>query len=288
MKTTAKVIEDSNFNNMRLTTLELNFPRVCLSQFNTHRVFSRNTSSSRAIPTWKLIKEVRQNMFVPSYWGKNQSGMQAKQELGRFRRFVCRNLWKLAGHTACNIAWLMMKFGLHKQLTNRIIEPFSWTKVIVSSTEWENYLTLRNHPDAQPEIKELAECVEKALKNSVPKTLKNDEWHLPYVTEQEREKYPLFTCIKISVARCARVSYKTTDGRVSIIEKDSKLYDRLVGSVPIHASPAEHQAVGLTSKVYEKYQGNFKGFCQFRKILEAKMNGESNKLISSIFDFKRI
>jgi thymidylate synthase ThyX len=162
--------------------------------------------------------------------------------------------------------------------------------VIMTATELDNFFELRDHPDAQPEIHELARQMREAVNGYSYDKLKIDEWHLPYVKSLEKEKFSLYKCIQISVARCARVSYLTHDGQISKPDDDVKLYERLVGSKPLHASPAEHQAsplMDMQNNPFAKYQGNFFGWMQFRKILEDKMNGYNNKAITTIFNFNR-
>ena len=87
-----KVIADSiSESGKRITTFQLKYPRFIHSEVMTHRVFSRNASSSRAIPVKKMIEQVRNNPAMPIHWGANQSGMQAKNELNEcFRKEVGR------------------------------------------------------------------------------------------------------------------------------------------------------------------------------------------------------
>lgn len=270
--TYAKMIEDSiSSDGIRISSIECRFPRIILSEQNTHRQLSRNTSSSRAIPVKKLIKDVKSGMFVPSYWGKAQPGMQAHEELTGWRRWAAKKLWTSTGHLACNVALLLNKIGLHKQIANRMIEPWSYVTVLVTSTHWTNYLSLRNHPDAQPEINELAGLIYEELKNSEPRLLQSGEWHTPYVLDNERAELSQDDLIKISVARSASTSYQTVDGKVMTKERALALYDKLLGAVPLHASPAEHQATPDT-KTRGKWKnptqhGNFSGWIQFRKTL---------------------
>lgn len=272
---TAKVIEDSvaKGNGVRLTTLQLQYPRFIHAEFMTHRVFSRNASSSRAIPVAKVIEQVRNDPAMPIHWGKNQPGMQANEELqGDEREQVIRQ-WKIAAERAADSANIMNMLGVHKQVANRILEPFQYMHVIVTATEWLNFFDLRAHPDAQPEIHALALTMRAAFDQSKPTMLREDEWHMPYVTRQERlENYGnVDLLLKISAARCARVSYLTHDGQTPSIEKDVALYDRLVGSVPLHASPIEHQATPMVGKgSAELWSGNFRGWLQHRKMVESQ------------------
>lgn len=268
-----KVIEDSvNTAGVRLTTLQLRYPRFIHAEFMTHRVFSRNASSSRAIPVAKMIEQVRNEPAMPIHWGQNQPGMQANAEVADIQG--AKDLWMNA---ATSIAWLagqMNNVGLHKQVANRILEPFQFISVVVTATEWDNFFLLRNHADAQPEIKYLAQLMQVAMTISIPvprsttidSFCKEQEWHLPYVSVEERklnsdEPYLL---ARASSARCARVSYLTHDGKIPSVLKDLELYSRLVGSVPIHASPTEHPAQVAKDHKTEKWYKNFRGWKQHR------------------------
>lgn len=265
----AKIILDSiSPNGVRLTTFELKYPRFILAEFNTHRVFSRNSSSSRAIPVLKLIKDIISDPVYPVYWGENKPGMQAEEELKGIKLILAKSVWKVASLFAVGFAYTLTKLGLHKQIANRIIEPWMHTKTIVSATEWNNFFSLRCHKDAQPEIHELAVKMKDAYDNSKPRFINYNEWHLPYITDDERNLYSISDLIKMSVARCARVSYLTHDGQLPNIEKDFELYDRLVGSVPIHASPSEHQASPL--KIFDS-NNNFSGWLQHRTQIQNKI-----------------
>lgn len=269
---TAKVIEDSIAEHgVRLTTLQLCYPRFIHAEFMTHRVFSRNASSSRAIPVAKMIEQVRTNPAMPIHWGKNQPGMQANEELTGQALETMMRAWQQAAREAAATAEFMDKHGLHKQVANRILEPFQYMHVIVTASEWENFFDLRAHPDAQPEIHALALVMREAMKASTPKMLRDGEWHLPYVKLLERTRHFGDTdlLLKVSAARCARVSYLTHDGQEPSIEKDVALYERLVGGVPLHASPIEHQATPFPDA--DMWSGNFRGWLQNRKIVESSI-----------------
>jgi thymidylate synthase ThyX len=271
----AKVIADSiNALGHRLTTLQLVYPRFIHSEFMTHRVFSRNASSSRAIPVAKMIEQVRTNPAMPIHFGKNQAGMQASEQFEGYDKTWCEIMWIKAANSAADIAEEMMRFNLHKQVANRILEPFQHIHVVMTATEFTNYMELRAHPDAQPEIHELAIKMQEAMDKSKPiergldATDKNN-WHLPYVTDEERMANSLEDLLKVSPARCCRVSYLKHDGSASLIADDIALCERLAGSRPIHASPFEHQAV---SGIDKKLNGNFEGWHQYRKTIEASFN----------------
>lgn len=256
-----------------ICTMQLCYPRFIHSEFLTHRVFSRNASSSRAIPVAKMIKQVRENPAMPVHWGANQPGMQAHQELEGQDAVTAMRAWKRAANEAADTAEFMEKMGVHKQVANRILEPFQFIHVIVTATEWRNFFELRDHEDAQPEIRVLARLMRDAMKASIPRMRMDDPsqaeyWHLPYVLDEERNamQNEPGLLIKLSGARCARVSYLTHDGTKPDVEKDLALYDRLVGGVPLHASPVEHQAHPTSS--WSK-SGNFVGWMQYRQVLES-------------------
>lgn len=300
----------------RLAALKLRYPRFIHAEFMTHRAFSRNASSSRAAPTSKLLAEVRSDDLraAPIFWGKNQSGMQAEEELSRDApnpsgssawgeglgwvtspRDRAVTAWRIAALAAADSAEHMAGLGAHKQIVNRILEPFTHINVVCSFTDFANFEALRCHPAAQPEMRALAEAMRDALNASEPFGLRPGEWHLPFVdTETWKEievkcgfagfsggphSEEVQLALKTSVARCARVSYESFEtGKRSTIEEDLRLYDKLVGAAPIHASPAEHQATpdqceqyGLLNSDYRWFHphqhGNFTGWIQYRKTL---------------------
>lgn len=282
----AKVIADSiSEAGKRITTMQVKFHRFILPEFNTHRVFSRNFSSSRAIPTSKLIEQVRNDPATPVHWGKNQPGMQAAEELTGTDLELAQSEWRVAAYLAGDVAEKMAGLGVHKQIVNRILEPFLWSTGIVTSTEWDNFFELRAHEDAQPEIHELAIKMRDARNNSIPQLLKEDEWHLPYISDNEKNdqffkiEANRFMLQKISAARCCRVSYLKHDGSAPDISDDLALFQRLAGSVPLHASPLEHQAAPATySSGWDNPagHGNFHGWIQYRKVWERVMYLETN------------
>lgn len=282
---TAKIIEDSiSTVGKRITTLQLTYPRFIHAELMTHRAFSRNASSSRAIPVKKMVEMVRNEPAMPIHWGANQPGMQAKEQLTGEEADCAKELWLIAANFAADTAAEMNDLSLHKQVANRILEPFQHIHVVLTATEFSNWFNLRAHPDAQPEIQELAMQMGDVMYRNEPKLVLPGQWHLPYVTEEERNdgffKANLDNAVllrKISAARCCRVSYLKHDGSTASIADDIDLCDKLAGSTPIHASPFEHQA---TPDVYLKnmnagywhkpeLHGNFIGWIQYRKEIEA-------------------
>ena len=147
----AKVILDSvSPAGKRITTLQLKYHRFIHSEFMTHRAFSRNSMSSRAVPVAKMIEQVRNDPAMPVHWGKNQPGMQARDDLTGEALINAQMAWRGAAAKAADSAQLMMDNGLAKQVANRILEPFQWMHTVVTATEWDNFFALRCHPDAQP------------------------------------------------------------------------------------------------------------------------------------------
>jgi thymidylate synthase ThyX len=287
----ARVLADSvSPREHRLTTFEITFPRIVLAEFNTHRVFSRNSASSRAIPVIKQLLRVLDAPYVPDEFGSNQPGMQAGPPLEGLKDELARKEWLRARDSAAAHALRMIAYpgicaedadtrdlvqavraladkrlddswlNVHKQLANRLLEPFMWHTLIVTATEWSNFFNLRAHPDAQPEIRRLAELMRAAWDQSTPREVAEGEWHLPLIQETD-EKLTVDDKIKISVGRCARVSYLTHDGRRDP-QADITLHDRLRESG--HLSPFEHAARALAS---DEPCGNFRGWRSYRKDL---------------------
>ena len=260
MAYSAKILTDSisEWGN-RLTTMEVCYPRFVHSEMMTHRQFSRNSASSRAIPVAKMIEAVKNDPAMPVWWGKAQSGMQAREELDADTLGYCKRQWLTARDEAIARAEIMREFGLHKQIANRILEPWMWITVIISSTEWTNFFGLRCHEDAQPEIRHIAEMMQNLHRINTPRPLAKGEWHLPLIQEEDTD-CSLDEMRRLSAARCARVSYLTHDGRRDL-EADYELHDRLVLSG--HWSPFEHQATPSHPAYSE---GNFTGWQQYRKL----------------------
>lgn len=272
----AEVVLDTVWNGKRITTLQLRLPRFILAQLNTHRSFSRATASSRAIPTSKLLEMVKNDAVQPVYWGKNKAGMQASEEVDAETKEKALQEWRLAALNASKTAEKLLELGLHKQIANRILEPFMWAETIVTATEWDNFFKLRLHEDSQPEIQELARCMKEAMDNSEPVKSKI---HLPYITLDEMEDYvqgsvvtdseSLNEClyqyfVPISAARCARVSYLNHDQSNPVIEKDLATAEKLLSAG--HWSPFENQAYALPEVVPCR---NFIGWKQARTLYES-------------------
>lgn len=298
----AKIIADSiSGSGKRMTTMEIEYPRFILAELNTHRMLSKNSASSRAIPMKKMHEHIINNMAMPISWGKNQPGMKAKEEVDESTRFKAMNIWEKAVQQAIRSSAEMEALGIHKQIANRLTEAGMTMKTVISGTEWTNLFYLRNHPDAQPEFKELASKMQKAMIESKPQMLRPGEWHLPYVKlkfnkELERMEYwseegELYTANEariVSASCCAQVSYRTSDDS---LEKAYKIYKQLIESEPAHASPVEHQATPMGDRYQfeedtnhidwalgvshrdrngEYWSGNLNGWVQFRKLIRGE------------------
>ncbi len=275
-----EIIADSiNPYNNRLTTFVLEFPRFVLPELATHRVFSKNSASSRAIPFEKFVEQVQNNPAMHVWWGKNQSGMQANEEIGNID--LAKEYWLTGREKAIENARLLNSIGLHKQIVNRVLEAWFNIRIILSGTEFENFFALRAHKDAQPEIRVLAELMLEKYNKSDPKSLKPGDWHIPFGDKFDDKRIMdivsdmaeymgdadiledgtnLEIRKKIAIARCARVSYINYEGKDDY-QADLNLFERLVGSVPRHFSPLEHVA---ESQANNQFIGNFRGWKQYR------------------------
>lgn len=287
----AKILLDSvNVAGNRITTWVLTYPRFFHSELMTHRVFSRNASSSRAIPVKKMLDDVKNNPAMPVFWGKNQSGMQAAEELDKIEkkwigvgsvyrtdREQAEYLWLKARDEAVATVEEMVKVGLHKQIANRLLEPWMHITVIATATEHENFFSLRAHKDAQPEFQALAYLMLDRYQSSTPTKLAPNEWHIPFgdnldrirlkgIWEKTNGTRTIYTqsdvnemLLKVATARCARVSYLNFEGKDDY-EADIALSERLSQSG--HWSPFEHCALSLGK---DEQSGNFRGWKQYRK-----------------------
>jgi thymidylate synthase ThyX len=306
----ARILADSiSANGDRLTTFEITFPRFVLAELNTHRMLSKNSASSRAIPTHKQIERVMNDPAMPVEWGRDQAGMKARQLLDQEEEDLARQAWLRARDCAVEQVQALQaigpvdengKQGVHKQIINRLLEPFLWQTVLITGTDWGNFFALRCHADAQPEIREIALMMQDLYNANSPVQLGEGEWHLPLVYDEDRAlARQLYgdqaneMLLKVSTGRCARVSYLTHDGKRDL-DKDVFLHDILLDSG--HMSPFEHVARPMNSTELAQirahqievdddttstgeevgapwfsrqmsYAGNFRGWIQYRKTL---------------------
>lgn len=262
----AKIVCDSiGSHGIRLTTMEVTIPRFLLAQFNTHRAFSRNSASSRAVPTEKMIQRVEENPFVPSVFGSNQRGMQAGDNLPPAESHRAEGIWQSAMRTAVIYAKQLADCGVHKQLANRLLEPFAYTTVLVTATDWDNFFKPRIHHAAQPEMQEVAQAMHRAMdEGDGLKMLKPGDWHIPYGDRMPLDLTPAER-VKVAVARCARLSYMTHDGTRDVA-KDLELYQRLYDER--HMSPFEHVAQCLPAYASEARYYNLRRWMSYRYQIE--------------------
>lgn len=247
MEISAKVLARSKsaITGKEIVTFELVYPRMILAELNTHRILSKNSASSRAIPIAKVIESVRTDPAMPVHWGKNQPGMSAREELDQGAKEAVQVLWQLAALSVADTAERMDALGAHKQVANRILEPFQWMKTVLTGTEFDNFFHLRNHADADPNIKALAKAMWDALQEAPVVTLQPGDWHMPYFGDGywlQGCGIPLEDALAISSSCAAQTSFRTTDDS---LEKAHRIFDRLVESKPVHASPFEHQATPM-------------------------------------------
>jgi thymidylate synthase ThyX len=286
----------------RLTTFVGTFPRIVLAEFNTHRIFSRSSASSRAIPPKKQIERLYNDLFEP-VWGKEKKGMQASEEVLTLDEIArARDTWNEAMYSAIKSAEFLMDVGIHKQTTNRLLEPFMWHTVIVTATEWSNFFHLRDNKLAQPEIQKVAALMNDLYRTSRPKLLKEGDWHLPFEPDDDshRTAYSIEERIKISVGRSARVSYLNHEGQIDPtadkrlantcltnghmapwehVARPMSEYERasVFGRSRKFASPIPDESGSVFTSVmpwkqgeYEYFCGNFNGWVQARKLIHGE------------------
>jgi len=269
----AEIIADSIApNGVRLTTFHLCYPRWIHAEIMTHRAFARNASSSRAIPIRRMNKGILDDPALPLHIGKNESGMQAHSQITDPReRKVVLSLWMNALRTAVRCAEEMMELcGAAKQVANRLTEPHQHMNVVLTATDFDNAFALRCHPMAEPHFRALAWRMADAYYGSNPQQLEMGDWHLPYILPEEFDEFTVEELKQFSAARCARVSYRTHEGKKPSPEEDLKLYHRLLAGLagddplePGHMSPFEHQATPLEDP--SERSGPFRGWKQHRK-----------------------
>jgi thymidylate synthase ThyX len=303
-KISARVIADSiTRRDKRITSMVVTAPRIILAEFNTHRMFSRNSASSRAIPFETMVKRVKEDPFIPIAWMVDHKGMQGNEYFPDDVTGPIEAHWLEARDRAVHHATNLSTIGLTKQIVNRLLEPFLWHNIIVTATEWDNFMKLRLHPAAEIHIQEVAQQMLNVLNGSTPKVLQEGEWHIPFgdnmkdpiifqmlkqyfgedrflegtnnpVSQPEYAKAYWDIKLKIATARCARVSYLNYEGKDDY-EADVKLYEQLASSG--HWSPFEHCAT--PTPIGEQSFGNFKGWTQLRHIIQSGEFNPDDRLI---------
>jgi hypothetical protein len=286
-------------NGVKIATLELEYPRAALAEFNTHRVFTRNGQSSRAVPFNRMVAALRENFHQPLNWLKNQPGMVATEFMDATDAAAAQAIWEDAMEDAITHASNLNDLHVSKQYVNRLLEPWMMTRTLVTSTKWANFLKLRNHKDALPEFKLLAEMIGDALADDDYIERSPDEpmggWHLPFIEPEDWDtvrhavvegvyedpkEIPvdayhgiglghsgMRTLIMMSVARCCRLSYKTFEGATPSLDADYSTFAKLATD-PLHASPMEHVAFPMHERsTSDRLSRNFHGWIQFRALM---------------------
>ena len=309
----AKIILDSiSPAGNRLTTVQITFPRIVLAEVVTHRLLyettrgeveytctartatrelSKNSSSSRAIPSWRLAEQVLEDPYVPTPFTKNCKGMQAKERLAAHESHEAECVWVEMVQANVEACGQLHNLGVHKQQANRLIEPFAWVTQLLTATQdgWANFFHQRCHQDCQPEFRKVARMLYLKYRDSKPAEVCLGGWHLPFITDSLivatrsfATEYDVQKLKNVSAGMCAWVSYQPP-GEVALpakdlMEKALNTCDKLMGdspygrtSGPLHASPFEHQATPAASAAEAaRYRSNLTGWVQRRKM----MNGE--------------
>lgn len=282
-RVSATVIADSiSEAGARLTTMELHFPRYLLAELNTHRDFSRNSASSRARSVSKTLAEVEADPYVPHTFYREIKGMSGGAPLGEPANEDAQLYWQGAASQAVEYARDLVRLGVHKSQINRLLEPFMWHTAVVTATEWDNFFAQRlaklddGRPAADPVFFELAHSMRIELDSSEPEELSTGEWHLPYIRQRDHHYVEDFAedardvdaqevLKRISVARCAGVSYLNQDNTEREIKQDLDLYFRLAGAEPPHWSPFEH--VATPTSFADDACFNLRGWTSLRYVL---------------------
>lgn len=286
---TAELIKHSTWEKGQdLYTFRLVYPRFIHGEVMTHRVFSRNAASSRAIPINAMMAEIQKTPACPIHWGENQRGMQADRQVDGEKRTQSMTRWLMALESSLHHAEALRDLGVHKQVVNRLLEPFMFMTTIVTTTEGglNNFFNLRKHKDAQPEIYELARLMDQAVMHSTPERLESFEWHMPFVdsfrdgegsqafVDENGSVIKLRQAIMISVSACAQVSFRKND---LSLEKAERIYKMLVGADVVHASPFEHVAFAMEPT--KKKRSNLIGWTQCRKLIDNEYNDKWERTV---------
>ena len=287
-------------------TLEIQIPRFILAELNTHGLLKKNTQSSRAVPIKAMLDLYQDSYYLPAGFGRNKSGMSSNEYLTGEEDEQAAELWMTAER---NIRLIVERLGdkdglnVHKQWAARLYEPFMYTKLVISATEWDNFEWLRDDLDAaQPEMVDIARKIKKAKKEAEKQILYPGMWHMPYVKSMVVDVFgakeqaffdangnvlTVDEALMVSASCAAQMSYRKADDS---LEKAQLVYDRLFNGNRPHYSPTEHQArvmkhekATLLERVFPSrleegvshmdskgylWSANLKGYVQHRKLLE--------------------
>ena len=262
---------------------------VSWDQWSTTEDISKNSASTRAIPTKKMLESVSKDPYIPK-WTLNQKGMQGEYISDDLKIAEANNVCLEMLNTIIEGVEQLEYLGIHKQDAGRYIEPWSWTTQILTSSRWDNFFALRCHKDAYPPFRTIARMMFLARRKSTPVKLEYGQWHLPFVPLEQQmnfdwkpdlfedEHFELPDLIKYSVARTAWMSYESSDKDGSH-EKMIATYDRLMKEPPFHVSPCEAQATPFCRDIkeyVEQYRSNLTGWLQCRKLIKHEEIKEYN------------
>lgn len=276
---------------VELLTYEIVFPRIVLAEVVTHRILSgdpqaelllpertslkglsKNTASSRAIPFTRMVEAVKADPYIPERWSRNGRGMQESGWLDEAGSREATAVWLRARDAAVCYATRLHAIGVHKQEVNRLLEPWAWTRQILTGTEWNNFFALRTDKDAHPAFRTIARMMYLAYQASEPVEVDHKCWHAPYVGQgslkelSQKTGIPEEDVLKVSAARCAWVSYDPPGVDGFSVDRARATFDKLMGGRLKHASPVEHQAhPALPSSISYRWRSNFRGWVQYRK-----------------------
>ena len=246
-----------NARGKRIVTWELVYPRYIHAELMTHRCFSRNAASSRAVPIERMVREVIEAPVFFEEVGLDKPGMSSDGEVRPGVRDGFRMGWKELGrNVALMVERWSKEYGIHKQVLNRALEPWVRIRTIVTTTETKNFFDLRLDKAAQPEMQVLARCMKESLEHAEKEGIYSNKYHIPY-KECFKEEVPECLFVR-SVAACARVSGLRQDGKPTTLEDDLKLFKRLYEKG--HLSPFEHVCFDNGSAV----SANLKGWKSLR------------------------
>ena len=271
----AKILKDSiSPAGVRLVTWELIYPRFVHAELMTHRVFARNSASSRAVPTNKMLERIKNDPVLPKYWGKNQSGMQANEELPKDDIELTKREWLELRDITMSYVERWLERGLHKQIANRPLETWMFITVIVTATEWDNWYGQRTADEAQPELRWVAREMFDIQHEHKPNVVDYGKWHTPLLEYDEIKVlndsgWDAHELKNVSVGRCGRVSHLTHQGIRDPMEDIDLTLNKML---PFgHMSPFEHVATPFTKENEDNWSGPFRGWFQYRK----QLSGES-------------
>lgn len=268
----AEVLADSvSLDDVRLTTLWVTFPRFILAEVNTHRMLSRNSNSSRAIPPERQVDKVRTNPFVPETFNRRVKGMGVGDPLARKDAAVARSTWLSAAEFACDHAQRLLELDCDKSRINRLLEPFLWHSAVISATEWANFFALRDHPAAQPEFQIVAALMREAMAASEPEPLPYDHWHLPAVSDFERIEGHETDWDRLKLVSAGRLARWSSYDKTDHDDADAAVARAESLIANFHMSPTEHQARPARARA-DVFYGNFRGWVQFRKEIPNEHN----------------